>query len=72
MSKKDIITIIGVLLGCAIIFIGGIYVGKKTTPVKEIIKTVYIYKNICFHSLWLIIYFFHLIYPLTLIRNANL
>lgn len=42
MSKKDIITIIGVLLGCTIIFIGGIYVGKKTTPVKEIIKTVYV------------------------------
>lgn len=42
MSKKKIWLIIGIVIGCALLFIGGIYVGKKTVPVKVITKTKYL------------------------------
>lgn len=41
-TRNKILMIIGIVLGCALIFIGGIYVGKKTVPIKTVIKTEYI------------------------------
>lgn len=41
MDKQKLLKIIGIILGVAIIFIGGIYVGKKTTPIKTVTITKY-------------------------------
>lgn len=42
MDKKKLLIAIGIIIGCALLFIGGIYVGKKMVPVKVVTKTEYV------------------------------
>ena len=42
MNNKQILIIIGIIIGCVLLFLCGVYVGKKTVPIKEVVKIEYI------------------------------